>query len=72
MWPTSAQAQVSEGGRPLSYSLEAGFSSIEANLLPTVNVDSLLIVDEEQIQEGWPYRFGHAVGVSYSLANSGT
>lgn len=66
----SLQAQISQGGEPISFrnSVPAGMETIT---MPPVNVATLLAEDSAASKEE-PYRFGYPFQVDYSLDNSGT
>jgi len=70
---TTAQAQLSFGGKPLG--LEPGYHLPEAPVivLPAVDVDALMAEDLVLQAEGKarPYRFGYNHGVDLGLENSG-
>ncbi len=65
-------AQISQGGTPLSFTSLKSFSNIPLEIMPTINVSSLL---EEDIyldrQVDYPFRFSSNFKVSLSIENSG-
>ena len=69
--PEQANGQISDGGRPLSYTLGIQ-PNVEIVDLPSLNVDSLSAVDEIERAEGKAFRFGIPIHVDLNLENSGT
>lgn len=71
--PVLAQAQISEGGEPISFSLEMNTSEIPSIAMPPVNVDSIiqeeLKLDEQGV--GRPFRFGYVHNVDIDLKKMG-
>lgn len=65
------QAQISSGGKPISWSqtLRGDLISIE---FPSVDVQSLLAEDSLESAKDVPFRFGFPHDTSLSLTNSGT
>ncbi len=68
---STATAQVSEGGSPLSLG-KALPTTIAAVTMSPVDVPALLAEDRIEEEQGLPFRFGFPFEVSYSLDNSGT
>ncbi len=63
-------AQVSFGGSPISFS-NLLTSNIPIVIMPPVDVQALLDIDEVEQAQGLPFRFGFGNEVSYNLDNSG-
>lgn len=65
-------AQISHGGKPYSFgNREALSDSVPVVRMPFVDADSLLTLDENEKNTGFPYQFGHAFDVDLSMDNSG-
>ena len=62
-------SQISKGGIPHSFNLSIE-NKIETIKMPTINIDSLLQVDN--ISNEKPFRFGVAIDVDLGLKNNGT
>ena len=71
--PSQVEAQISQGGRPYSFS-NAVTDSIATRAMPALDVAALVAEDElEAVQDSPPpLRFGHAFGVSLGLDSAGT
>ncbi len=68
----SVSAQVQHGGTPLSISEPVlQTSDIPVEIMPTFDLEKMLIEDEELNIKGNPFRFGKAFDVSFNLENSG-
>jgi len=67
----SVFAQLSEGGKPYSYTHFAP-AQIQTVIMPPVNVPKLLAEDESEQSKGLPFRFGVSIDVDYNMNNSGT
>ncbi len=65
-------AQRNIGGTPPSFIFKEyckGKDSIETKIMPTINVDSIIIAHDTI---GGPYKFGYAIDVNFGISNSGT
>ena len=69
-----ALGQISEGGTPLSFSLDMGREKIPVLAMPSVNSRALLEEDERQRAENpqIPFRFGYAIDVDIDVKKDGT
>jgi hypothetical protein len=65
-------AQISEGGRPISFSLDLDIREISTLTMPPVNVDSIIQTEKELDNTSRPFRFGYAIGVDIDLKRFGT
>jgi len=67
-----ASAQLSEGGKPLSFDkhFQAG-KSIKFENMPSFDIAAMLAEDAINDQSKGPFRFGYNHMVNYNLANSG-
>lgn len=45
--------------------------SIQEELLPGFNIDSALLEDEQKMNQGRPFKYGHQLNVNFTLENSG-
>jgi hypothetical protein len=64
-------AQVSQGGKPYSYTSDLK-TEIAVKTLAALPVENLKKSDEQNEKQGLPMRIGVIVPVSYSLTNAGT
>jgi hypothetical protein len=69
---TCSFAQMSEGGIPPSFFNTALRNEIAIEMMPSVNVDSLINDDKANEGKPVPFRFGYALKVNLNLENSGT
>jgi len=65
-------AQMSEEGIPPSFAISGLRNSIETIVMPPVNADSLMRVDETEKGELKPYRFGYDIDANLNITNCGT
>ncbi len=65
------QAQISEGGTPLSFNKNSILSEIPVKIVPEINTLALLAEDIENKGKEMPFRFGKDIDVFYNLMNSG-
>lgn len=65
----SANAQISKGGTPPSFSISPLQDSVAVIQMPTLNIDSLILNDTVT---DFSFRFGYAIDVNMGLDNSGT
>jgi len=65
----SANAQISKGGIPPSFSSSAIQDSIPIVQMPSFNIDSLI---QSDTATDFSFRFGYAIDVNMGLHNSGT
>jgi hypothetical protein len=68
-----ALAQISEGGEPMSFSLDTKMQEIPVLTMPPVNAEKLLQEDEKaRIEnEQIPFRFGYAIDVDIDIKKDG-
>ncbi|MFZ5980768.1 MAG: trypsin-like serine peptidase [Candidatus Zixiibacteriota bacterium] len=64
-------AQVSKGGRPVSFS-RITQTSIQSLTMPSIDRQALLDEDARDAGKDIPFRFGYGFEVNYNLDNSGT
>lgn len=65
----SANAQISKGGTPPSFSISPLQDSVVVIQMPVLNIDSLILNDTVT---DFSFRFGYAIDVNMGLYNSGT
>ena len=70
---SSLSAQISKGGRPLSFDIisKSTATSVPAVRTPQIDRDQLLLEDSLEQDKGIPFRFGVPFDVNYNLDNSG-
>ena len=70
LFSSSSFAQLSTGGQPHSFAVQAQ-SSVPSVVMADVDVAKLLAEDEQEEKLGVPMRFGFPFDVNYNLLNSG-
>lgn len=73
----STQAQISEGGRPMSFQVSPGKNNLANRPYQVIELTKPNLVyvqadDLENDSKGKPYRVGINIGVNYNPSNSGT
>ena len=69
---TSANAQISAGGQPESFSRPTLSEAIEVKTMPVLDIPAIKATEAARGDEPRPYKFGENMYVDYSLQNSGT
>ncbi len=71
LFPVEGIAQISQGGKPLSFKKDINLKTIPIKYMPSVNAEQLRAEDEENADIPGPYRFGYVIDSDLSLKNSG-
>jgi hypothetical protein len=69
---SKTQAQISEGGKPVSFSLGGAIQEIHTLIMPPVNVDSVIQAEAKLGNTPRPFQFGYAIDVDIDLKKLGT
>jgi lysyl endopeptidase len=69
---TNANAQISAGGQPESFSKPNLAETIEVKTMPALDIPAIIAAEEARGDEPRPYKFGENIPVNISMANSGT
>ena len=68
----SANAQISAGGQPESFSRPNLSETFEVKTMPVLDIPAIKATEAARGDEPRPYKFGENMYVDYSLQNSGT
>jgi PKD repeat protein len=72
LYCTTANAQISAGGQPESFSRPNLSESFEIKTMPALDIPAIIAAEEARGDEPRPYKFGENIPVVFSMANSGT
>lgn len=66
------QAQISEGGIPMSFSFDKSIHEIHTLVMPSANIDSVKQAEAKLGNTPRPFRFGYEIDVDIDLKTHGT
>lgn len=71
LFPMEGIAQISQGGKPLSFKKDINLRTAPTEYMASVNIELLRTEDEENADTPAPYRFGYVIDTDLNLKNSG-